>query len=110
MLTSENSLGCQESDASFASLVLQDASELEWPHGYLERRKKLVQRVFEGKIGEAWRDRQDPLFKKKNWNTIDSGFQLWGQKKTPAKPNNKRVDAFLESKDWNDINSGFRIL
>jgi pentatricopeptide repeat protein len=109
MIRSENSLGYQESDASFASVVLRDASTLDWPHGYLERRKALVQKVFRGKLKESWKDSQDPLFKKKNWNTIDSGFKLWGQN-TPEKNNKKSVDAFLESKDWNDIDSGFRIL
>jgi hypothetical protein len=107
MITSANSLGYQETDASFASLVLRDASTLEWPHGYLERRKSLVQKVFRGKMNDSWKDSHDPLFKKKNWNTIDSGFKLWGQNAPETK---KPVDAFLESKDWNDINSGFRIL
>lgn len=109
MIRSEHSLGYQESDANFASIVLRDASTLDWPHGYLERRKALVQKVFRGKLKESWKDSQDPLFKKKNWNTIDSGFKLWGQNAS-EKDNKKPVDAFLESKDWNDINSGFRIL
>ncbi len=57
-------------------------------------------------------DTEDPLFKKKGWNEIDSGFRLWGggNVKMAEQSENASVDSFLASKGWNDMNSGFRLL
>eukprot|EP00957_Ditylum_brightwellii_P087661 6675150-Ditylum_brightwellii.AAC.1 len=53
----------------------------------------------------------DPLFQKKGWNKVDSGFRLWGgglnenRQKTRNKSHKGDVDEFLESKGWNDVDS-----
>ena len=53
-----------------------------------------------------------PLFKKKGWNEIDSGFRLWGSGDGKAAEQQEiaSVDSFLASKGWNDMDSGFRLL
>ena len=90
--------------------------------GYgMNSQKRLQQSRSNTAIGaERKEDKLDPLFKKKNWNKIDSGFKLWGggsmsdestKSRHEKKPGNgKEVDEFLESKNWNDMDSGFRIL
>jgi len=111
MVSGGNALGLNDQDAAFTSEVLRDARKLEWPKGHLQRRERAVKTVFMGRMGEKWKEieEEDPLFKKKNWNKIDSGFRLWGggPDKQSAK---KSADQFLESKNWNDIDSSFRIL
>ena len=110
MVAGGNSLGLNDHDATFTTLVLRDAGQLEWPEGYLRRRERTVGAVFAGRISEAWKEsnEEDDLFKKKNWNSIDSGFRLWGG--MPDRKKKKKGDEFLESKNWNDIDSSFRIL
>jgi hypothetical protein len=56
---------------------------------------------------------EDPLFVKKGWNKIDSGFRLWGgvkNKQQQIDGQSSSVDSFLASKGWNDIDSGFRLV
>lgn len=114
MVRGGNSLGTNDHDVVFTTEVLRDAKQLEWPEGYLSRRERTVNSVFKGRMKKDWADdvSQDPLFKKKNWNTIDSGFRLWGgvgsQKRSST--SSSSTDEFLESKNWNDIDSSFRIL
>ena len=117
MVRGGNSLGTNDHDVVFTSEVLRDAKQLEWPEGYLSRRERTVNSVFKGRMKKDWSDdvSQDPLFKKKNWNTIDSGFRLWGgggvgSQKRSSKSSSSTPDEFLESKNWNDIDSSFRIL
>ena len=119
MVRGGNSLGTNDHDVLFTSEVLREAKHLEWPEGYLSRRERTVNSVFKGRMKKDWSNdvpvSQDPLFKKKNWNTIDSGFRLWGgsgvgSQKRGSKSSSSAVDEFLESKNWNDIDSSFRIL
>jgi len=104
----------RDHDLVFTRQVLRDAKQLEWPDGYLQRRERTVDLLFKGRMNKssAEHEVQDPLFKKKNWNTIESGFPLWGGLGPKAQSSNSREspDKFLESKDWNDIDSSFRII
>ena len=114
MVGGGNSLGLNDHDMKFVTEVLCDARQLTWPSGYLRRRERTVKAIFRGRMSEAWNEDEvvDPLFRKKNWNTIDSGFRLWGggiEKQRGAKKG-PSPDEFLESKNWNDIDSSFRIL
>jgi hypothetical protein len=110
MVSGGNALGLHDNDVKFTTEVLRDARQLQWPDGYLRRRERTVKAVFRGRMSEAWKDEEmDPLFAKKNWNTIDSGFRLWGDRSERQKPT-PTADEFLESKNWNDIDSSFRIL
>lgn len=86
----------EDIDTKFTSRLMRDASKLHWPEGEYERRETRVR----GAIGDILRER---MFRKKNWNSIDSGFRPWG------KSNDKKSDEFLARKGWNDVNSGFRI-
>lgn len=130
MISGGNSLGVSDEDVRFAMAVLSDAKKLVWNAGELKKREMAVKGVFMGRLSEAWKqDEQkyglssrseneiDPLFRKKNWNKIDSGFRLWGgggggedRYEVGSKKKKKTVDEFLESKNWNDIDSSFRIL
>jgi len=112
MVRGGNSLGTNDHDVVFTAEVLRDAKQLEWPEGYLSRRERTVNSVFKGRMKKGWADNvsQDPLFKKKNWNTIDSGFRLWGGSPKRSSNSPSSTDEFLESKNWNDIDSSFRIL
>ena len=138
MVRGGGTLGLDDKDVRFTLAVMRDAKKLDWLPGQLAKRERAVKSVFMGRISEVWKEdefgygmmdntkeeEEDPLFKKKNWNKIDSGFRLWGGsvngKNTP--PKNKMMnssrsgaanlgpDEFLESKNWNDMDSGFRIL
>jgi len=113
MVRQGRSFGMRDHDLVFIREVLRDAKLLEWPEGYLRRRERTVNLMFMGRMkNKSGNEAQDPLFKKKNWNTIDSGFRLWGGSGWKAQSSNSidTVDEFLESKNWNDINSSFRIL
>jgi hypothetical protein len=131
MISGGNSLGIYDEDVHFTLTVLGDAKKLEWRRGELQKREMAVKGVFMGRISEAWKENEgkygmrtsskrvaedvvDPLFEKKNWNKIDSGFRLWGRgggsSTENAKTKKNDVDEFLESKNWNDIDSSFRIL
>ena len=149
MISGGNSLGIKDEDIRFTTIVLNDAKRLDWKRGELHKREMAVKGIFMGRLSEAWKedeqgygmnakkrpsarrnnDSVDPLFQKKNWNQIDSGFRLWGggnyevdgtgsiaggrggsSKRTVKNNNGETVDEFLESKNWNDIDSSFRIL
>lgn len=112
MVAGGNSLGLNDHDIKFTTRVLTDAAQLDWPSGYLRRRQRTVRAVFQGRMSEQWKENEeeDPLFKKKNWNAIDSGFRLWGGPRPENKKKSKKIDEFLESKNWNDMDSSFRIL
>eukprot|EP00560_Eucampia_antarctica_P009898 CAMPEP_0197829456 /NCGR_PEP_ID=MMETSP1437-20131217/5929_1 /TAXON_ID=49252 ORGANISM="Eucampia antarctica, Strain CCMP1452" /NCGR_SAMPLE_ID=MMETSP1437 /ASSEMBLY_ACC=CAM_ASM_001096 /LENGTH=762 /DNA_ID=CAMNT_0043431155 /DNA_START=647 /DNA_END=2935 /DNA_ORIENTATION=- len=118
-------IGVDKADIKFTLDILRDAESLEWPSGYLERRQKIVRGVILGRVSEVWKLKEDhygmnskledPLFKKKGWNTVDSGFRLWGggnnEVSETYKPSRRsKTDEFLESKGWNDMDSGFRLL
>jgi hypothetical protein len=76
--------------------------------------------MFLGTLSEKWKEsgeEEDPLFRKKKWNKIDSGFQLWGKgQEDDGEEFDKgqgislSVDDFLSSKKWNDFDSGFRLI
>lgn len=58
---------------------------------------------------------EDALFKRKGWNSVDSGFRLWGGGRMDIRLEGQEqgttaVDDFLESKGWNNVDSGFRII
>lgn len=102
-----------KTDIRFVVSVLGDASVLHWDEGQLERRKIAVKSVMGEKLRfilsgneyDRLLDTRDPLFRKKGWNEVNSGFRIWGLAKSPTKK-----DGFLESKGWNDVDSGFRII
>lgn len=91
--------------------MLADGSLLEWETGLFEKRRKAVRDILVGSWNDAATSPEDKLFAKKGWNTIDSGFRLWGggiqQDDTRQE---KVIDEFLLSKGWNEVESGFRIL
>lgn len=115
--------GFNDDDVRFTLTVLRDGERLEWVGRQYERRKRAVRAILVGCSSEVWKnddfalglmneDTEDPLFKKKGWNEIDSGFRLWGggNDKMAGQGENSSVDSFLASKGWNDMNSGFRLL
>eukprot|EP00985_Skeletonema_marinoi_P013866 scaffold6943_cov80-Skeletonema_marinoi.AAC.1 len=112
-----------DDDVRFTLTVLRDGEFLEWEGRQYERRKRAVRAILVGCSSEVWKndefayglmneDTEDPLFKKKGWNEIDSGFRLWGSGdgNFAEQEENTSVDSFLASKGWNDMNSGFRLL
>jgi hypothetical protein len=120
MVRSKNALGLHEIDAYFVKEVLQDAKILAWPMGYLERRERTVRSIFRNQFSEIWGQQgeeentmEDPLFKKKNWNKIDSGFRFWSNTDTSTQDTvgrRRRVeDPLFKKKNWNTIDSGFRL-
>lgn len=121
-------IGFEDEDIRFTLTVLRDGSRLEWEAGQFERRKKAVRGILVGCSSEIWKKDEfafglvseqpdDPLFAKKGWNTIDSGFRLWGggsgdasKKQSKSEDDKSSVDSFLASKGWNTVDSGFRLL
>ena len=125
-------IGFEKHDLEFTLTVLRDGERLKWEDGQYEKRKKAVRSILVGCTSEIWKnnefafglmseepEKEDPLFLKKGWNKIDSGFRLWGGGKVDDNTFKKQrrnfggvssVDSFLASKGWNDIDSGFRIL
>ena len=100
-----------KADIDFTLEVLKDAETLNWPRGYLERRKNIVKKIIQLGKFESSGEADDPLFRKKGWNTVNSGFRLWGNTDTESDATSSRTtDQFLESKGWNDVDSGFRLL
>ena len=117
-------IGFQDDDVKFTLEVLRDGARLEWEPGQYEKRKRAVRGILVGCSSEVWKQDafafglvseqpEDPLFTKKGWNTIDSGFRLWGgggDELQESEGDGAAVDSFLASKGWNDIDSGFRLL
>ena len=128
MISERNSLRLNNIDLSFMSEVLNDARNLSWPNGYLRSRERAVQIIFRGRLSEYWKREtkiKDPLFKKKNWNKIESGFRLWGGSsnanehrirtmkhgidKDNIRKSGETEDPLFKKKNWNKIDSGFRL-
>ncbi|EED89499.1 predicted protein [Thalassiosira pseudonana CCMP1335] len=129
-MTSGGQIGFEAHDVQFTLAVLRDGERLEWEDGQYEKRKKAVRSILVGFSSEVWkndeygfglmseREKEDPLFLKKGWNRIDSGFRLWGggdvnesdEYSSSRDEADSSVDSFLASKGWNDIDSGFRLL
>jgi len=114
-------IGFQEEDVKFTLTVLRDGACLDWEKGQYEKRKKAVRGILVGCSSEVWKNDEfafglvseqpeDPLFEKKGWNRIDSGFRLWGGGQQSGDKDASSVDSFLASKGWNDIDSGFRLV
>ena len=120
--------GVEASDARFVAGVLRDAEKLDWGEGELYRRKYVVEKGMSQHIAAAWEeeadlyglwndnkkrrngksnDDQNEIFRRHGWNTVDSGFRLWG---AGRKAGSSSTDKFLKSKGWNDMDSGFRII
>jgi len=119
--------GLEDDDVKFILTVLRDGARLEWQVGQYENRKRAVRGILMSCSSKIWKkdefafdlvgekEPEDPLFAKKGWNKIDSGFQLWGggnvqQTEEGDGDSSSSVDSFLASKGWNDIDSGFRLL
>ena len=123
-MISGGSIGFEDDDVKFTLTVLQDGARLKWENGLYEKRKKVVRGFLGGCTSEVWKNDEfsfglmseqpeDPLFVKKGWNKIDSGFRLWGgvkNKQQQIDGQSSSVDSFLASKGWNDIDSGFRLV
>ena len=135
-------IGFDDEEIKFTLTVLRDGSQLQWEAGQFERRKRVVREILLGCTSEVWKtddwalgldgsssskqqqQQEDPLFTKKGWNKIDSGFRLWGggipklmmdgppqtSSTLSSTPSPSSVDTFLASKGWNDIDSGFRLV
>ena len=122
-MISSGSVAFNDDEIRFILTVLRDGECLDWEGRQYERRKRAVRAILVGCSSEVWKNDefayglmneypQDPLFKKKGWNEIDSGFRLWGSSddKFAEQAEKASVDSFLASKGWNDMDSGFRIL
>lgn len=117
-MTSGGSRGFEEADIQFTLQVLRDGEQLPWEGNQYAKRKKAVRAVLMACSSEVWKvdeltknEPDDPLFLKKGWNKIDSGFRLWGSGVHDGEGENKAgVDEFLAKKGWNDMDSGFRII
>ena len=118
-MTSGGPIGYIKDDIQFTLAVLKDGASLEWEKGQYEKRKKAVRGILVGCSSEVWKNDEfafglvsgipdDPLFRKKGWNKMDSGFRLWGGGGKDDELH-QQADAFLVSKGWNDIDSGFRL-
>lgn len=124
----DGSVGFKDEDVKFTLSVLRDGSCLEWEGDQYEKRKRAVRSILSCS-SDIWKtdefafdlmkepEPEDPLFTKKGWNTIDSGFRLWGGggnnhvvESADGEGDNSPVDSFLASKGWNNIDSGFRLL
>jgi hypothetical protein len=132
------SLGLDAKDMEFIRKVLRDAEGLQgWAPNQLEDRIKEVRFLLLGRLSEAWKNDEsafgiddraastgkviprDPLFERKGWNTVDSGFRLWGGGFGGGTPSSEgeedsteTVDAFLREHGWNEIGgvgAGFRL-
>jgi hypothetical protein len=125
-VTRIGSTSSDQDNIRFIRTVLKDAKSL-WTPGEYDERVTAFNSIFIGTFSERWKEidllsegtPEDPLFQKKKWNKIDSGFRLWGQdqkedeySKEPEMDKNTPliVDDFLSAKNWNDFDSGFRII
>jgi len=129
-MSSGGPIGYTDDDIKFTLTVLKDGASLEWEKGQYEKRKKAVRGILVGCSSEIWKNDEyafglvsdipdDPLFRKKGWNKMDSGFRLWGGgdddgdiqlQAEKRSGDSSSVDSFLASKGWNDIDSGFRLI
>jgi hypothetical protein len=120
-MTNGGPRGFEENDIQFTLTVLRDGDNLQWEGVQYQKRKRAVRNVLMACSSEVWKNEefklneipQDPLFLKKGWNKIDSGFRLWGGGEGGDAGDGERgasVDEFLASKGWNDMDSGFRII
>ncbi|KAL7485202.1 hypothetical protein ACHAW6_010795 [Cyclotella cf. meneghiniana] len=124
-MTNGGPRGFETDDIQFTLTALRDGDRLQWDGEQYQKRKKAVRSVLMACSSEVWKkdggseplETEDPLFLKKGWNKIDSGFRLWGGGNdsggdgiTSEGGKERSVDSFLASKGWNDIDSGFRIL
>lgn len=108
-----------EDNFQFVRSVLRDAKML-WSPGEYVKRAANFNSIFIGTVSEKWKEssqEEDPLFKKKKWNKIDSGFRLWGKgqdnesdESDKAEGISLTMDDFLSAKKWNDFDSGFRLI
>ena len=115
------STGLDDGNIRFVRAVLRDAKSL-WSTAEYNKRATAFNSIFIGTFSEKWKENdesidEDPLFKKKKWNKIDSGFRLWGKgneddtyDSPKAEGVSPTVDDFLSVKKWNDFDSGFRII
>lgn len=120
-MTSGGPRGFEEPDVKFTLQVLRDGEQLPWEGNQYAKRKKAVRAVLMACSSEVWKNDElvnnepdDPLFLKKGWNKIDSGFRLWGGGDGGVDAEEEKssggVDEFLAKKGWNDMDSGFRII
>ena len=113
------SVSLDEDAIRFVRAVLKDA-KMVWSPGEYKKRAASFNSIVLGTSSEKWKEideEEDPLFRKKKWNKIDSGFQLWGKgQEDDCEDFDKgqgislSVDDFLSSKKWNDFDSGFRLI
>lgn len=112
----------QKKDIPLVARIVRDAEKMKWGPNQLERRKRAIQEVLSSRSGlDVWGDEddntlrqavksEDLLFKRKGWNSVDSGFRLWGRGCMEIRERDDAcMDKFLESKGWNNVDSGFRI-
>lgn len=103
-----------KSSIRFVSSVIQDAENLKWPEGQLDRRKRAFRHRLRGIwIAESTEvdNVNDNLFKRKGWNNVNSGFRLWGGGRQESSSQNEKPQKcdFLEAHGWNNVDSGFRL-
>ena len=120
MVSGGNSLGLEAKEIEFTLSVLRDAKKVGYSSKQMRSRERAVKAILIGRTSEVWKLDEnrygmsesviDPLFKRKKWNQIDSGFRLWGGGRKKSKQETAKKDTFLESHSWNDIDSSFRIL
>jgi hypothetical protein len=121
-MTNGGPRGFEENDTQFTLQVLRDGEQLDWEGNQYQKRKRAVRTALMACSSEVWKNdealygldksQDDPLFLKKGWNKIDSGFRLWGGGNGGEVDGEKgvAVDEFLAKKGWNDMDSGFRII
>jgi hypothetical protein len=122
-MTNGGPRGFEETDIQFTLQVLRDGEQLDWEENQYQKRKRAVRSVLMACSSEVWKNdeafyglgeaQDDPLFLKKGWNKIDSGFRLWGggnEGEVDGEKGAVAVDEFLAKKGWNDMDSGFRII
>ncbi|KAL3765145.1 hypothetical protein ACHAWO_004323, partial [Cyclotella atomus] len=87
-MTNGGPRGFEENDIQFTLQVLRDGEQLDWEGNQYQKRKRAVRTALMACSSEVWKNdealygldksQDDPLFLKKGWNKIDSGFRLWG--------------------------------
>lgn len=108
--------GLEDDNIRFILAVLRDGARLQWEPGQYEKRTRAVRVLVEvARNGGSWWSKgeeppKDPLFRKKGWNQIDSGFRMWGRNAHEewSASSTASADPLLVRKGWNDIDSGWR--